>query len=364
MRVLYQLGSLNRGGTETLILDFLRNLKDSSIVPYLVYRKSGNLENDISKLELLKKKISNNPLIYIVELILFVKQNKIELIHSQQPIDALYALVIRWVLRIKVVYTMHSFDYNFNKFESVLLHFVFKKSNLNVFVSEYQKEYFKSKYKLKPERIQRVYNGIDVRKFSNRLIKDNLRIDLGVKEDEMLLAMVGNFVPVRNQMPICRFFKLLNQVQNRCHLVFVGSKVDKYNYMYDDCVEYCSTNNLSNKVHFLGSRNDVPDILAQIDAFIYSTQHDTFGIAVVEAMIAGKPVFVNDWHIMKEITGNHAFIYATNNEKDLFEKFNVFLENKELTTDRVLKARNFAIDNFSIQAHINSLTEVYSKLNY
>lgn len=59
------------------------------------------------------------------------------------------------------------------------------------------------------------------------------------------------------------------------------------------------------KVHFMGPRSDVPELLASWDAFLYSTDHDTFGIAVVEAIAAGLPTFVNDWEVMKlQITAN------------------------------------------------------------
>ena len=98
--------------------------------------------------------------------------------------------------------------------------------------------------------------------------------------------------------------------------------------MYDECVTYCQQNSLLDKVSFLGSRDDVPTILQQLDAFVYATDHDTFGIGVVEAMAVGIPVFVNDWEVMTEITDNGKFatLYKSKDEKDLLRHFLLFLQ--------------------------------------
>ena len=71
----------------------------------------------------------------------------------------------------------------------------------------------------------------------------------------------------------------------------------------DFVLKYCEDNNLDN-VYFLGGRGDVPALLKVMDGFVYSSVHDTFGIAVVEAMAAGLPVVVNDYEVMKEVCGN------------------------------------------------------------
>jgi len=63
-------------------------------------------------------------------------------------------------------------------------------------------------------------------------------------------------------------------------------------------------------VSFLGLRNDVPVILPQMNAFIYSTEHDTFGIASLGGN--GLPIFrclSTIGAVMQEITGQGK--YAT-----------------------------------------------------
>jgi mannosyltransferase len=55
------------------------------------------------------------------------------------------------------------------------------------------------------------------------------------------------------------------------------------------------------RFRFLGSRQDVPDLLATFDVFVLPTLAETFGIAVVEAMAAGIPVIASRIAAIEEI---------------------------------------------------------------
>jgi glycosyltransferase involved in cell wall biosynthesis len=105
----------------------------------------------------------------------------------------------------------------------------------------------------------------------------------------------------------------------------------------------------------------VPALLTQLDAFIYSSDHDTFGIAVIEALATGIPVFVNDWGVMKEITdnGRYANLYRSKDESDLLNKFLLFLEQPEAFKKAALENAIWARKTYSIQNHMERLYEVY-----
>ena len=47
MKVVYLLGSLNRGGTETLMLDVFRNAVRCGLDAVCIYRKGGVCEDDL-----------------------------------------------------------------------------------------------------------------------------------------------------------------------------------------------------------------------------------------------------------------------------------------------------------------------------
>ena len=364
MKVAYLLGSLNRGGTETLMLDICQNLKKTDFDAMVIYRKGGVLEQEFlqSGIPIYKLNPGKNPLKYLWKLRKMIADSHVDVIHAQQPLDTLYARIACIGLNKKIFLTFHGFDFNIS---NVLIRLIIRLTDKNIFVSHYQREYYISKYHLKPAKQTVVYNGINFGKFfltDEKNADMELRKELKIKDTTLLLGMVGNFNVVRDQLTVCRFLKLLREQNIDFHFVFIGKRVDCSPQRYDDCVSYCDENNLSRFVSFPGVRKDVPHILSQLDAFIYATDHDTFGIAVVEAMAAGVPVFVNDWEVMREISddGKQVTLYKTKDQEDLIEKFMLFLQNRE--TEK-MKARETAIlvrEKYSIEKHLKNLKLVYS----
>ncbi|VBB44602.1 Group 1 family glycosyl transferase [uncultured Paludibacter sp.] len=367
MKIAFLFGSLNRGGTETLMLDVCKNLKKEDFKAIGVYRKGGALENDFvrSGVPFYKLRTRKNIISYLWKLRKLILTHHIDILHAQQPIDALYARLACIFTRKKIILTFHSFDFNSNK---CLLNYIIKKTDLNIFVSEYQKKYYENKYKLISSKQSVIYNGIDFKKLESAINSNQdsvLRNELRLNEKTLLLGMVGNFNEGRDHFTICQFLNVLNKTGIDFHFLFVGKRIENFATKYDDCVKFCDENKLQKKVSFLGVRNNVPDILVQLDAFIYATEHDTFGIAVVEAMASGMPVFVNDWEVMNEITeqGELATLYGTKDEKDLLEKFMVYLQNKETYKQNAVDIAKIVKEKYSIELHIENLTEVYSQLN-
>ena len=311
MKIAYMLGSLNRGGTETLLLDAFSH---KELLPECVciYRKSGVLENDFMQTGVKMKKIAVGSLwfSYLRKLRAFMKQEKIDLVHAQQPIDACIALLATIGLPVKIIQTLHGYDYNNGFFAKFVLLMSLKLTQANVYVSHHVRKYYTQKYNLHSKKQFVVYNGINLNKIqlNTQTINNSFRSELGIDGNTILMGMVGNFVPGRDQMTICRFLNKLKDQDVDFQFVFIGKKTDAYPKLYDNCYQYCQQNNLHQKVSFLGSRNDVPLLLPQLDAFVYATDHDTFGIAVVEAMLAGVPVIVNDWEVMREISDEGKYV--------------------------------------------------------
>ena len=101
-----------------------------------------------------------------------------------------------------------------------------------------------------------------------------------------------------------------------------------------------------------------------MDAFVYGTDHDTFGIAVIEAVAAGLPTFVNDWEVMTEVTqnGKLATLYKTNDTEDFCEKFMDFVANVDSYKKQAQVNASLVRNIYSIESHIERLNELYKSL--
>ncbi len=356
MKVAYLLGSLNRGGTETLMLDVLKN---SSFAPFdmiTVHRKDGVLKEEFYKcgksICKLAPRFPYDP-VYLLKLRGLLLKEKVDLVHAQQILDACYAY---WALRgtgIKIVYSIHGYYEEIGK----RIQSVSDKVDKTIFVSECQRQYYLDSLSIDRSKTEVIYNGISF----NKLILSNRK---NVEKLKLKFGMVGNFVAVREQKTVCEFLKLLKDENVSFDFYFVGRRDDSEPWRYDNCVDYCQKNGLSECVHFLGSRSDVPMLLSEWDAFVYSTDHDTFGIAIIEAIATGLPTFVNDYAVMKEVTqdGRWAYLYKTKESRDLLIRFMDFVNNKEVYCDRARKDAETVRKEYSIERHIENLNACYLAL--
>lgn len=367
IKIAYLLGSLNRGGTETLLLDILKNGEDQ-FHKITIYRKDGNFSGHFRSSGSPLYKLTPGPIylfwLYLWKLRRILKNNSVSVVHTHQKLDTLYARMACLGLKIKIIQTIHEFDFQINIISRFLFGIGFYLADCNLFVSNFQKHHFVTSYPgvaKKPSFT--MYNGIDFGRF-NQITRSDLRREFQLADKTLLMGMVGNFVKGHDQLTICRFLTVLNSQGIDFKFLFVGKKDERNALLYDECVKFCEFNGLSDKCLFIGSRSDVPDILNQLDAFFYSSGHDTFGIAVIEAIVAGIPVFVNDWAVMREITdnGDRAILYKTKDENDLYNKFIQFISQpNELRRKAKLNAE-WARKKYSIREHLKKLKEVYSAL--
>jgi L-malate glycosyltransferase len=367
LKVGYLLGSLNRGGTETLLLDIFHNASQAPFRMICIYRKVGELTEDFLTSGVPVYKISPGKAwmiwLYLFRLNRQVRKCNLDILHVNQSVDSIYARLACLGLSVKIIQTTHEFDRTYSRKSRFLKRLSFTMADKNLFVSHVLLKHFKSGYKLNQNEISVLYNSVDFKKFG-KIPAALLRKQMGIDIDTLILGMVGNFTPGHDQETICRFLALLDQQKVKFIFLFVGSKDLSHPQLYDECVQFCQKNNLDKKIIFMGSRPDVPQLLPQFDAFIYSSVHDAFGIAVVEAIAAGIPVFVNDWDVMEEITenGKRAYLYRSKDENDLLKKFMHFYSEPECYREKATMNAEWARNNFNIENYLGKLSQEYSLL--
>lgn len=366
-KIAFLLGSLNRGGTETLLLDVARNATKNELDAILIYRKTGALESDFKKSGLACMQIEKkgNIIQYLLQLRKTLLLQNIRIAHAQQPIDALLALLACMFSPVKVVLSMHGYDFGGGSISNIMHAITLKLSNANCYVSNHQKNYYSSKYKLNGNKQFIVYNGIDMHKILHSDTPNDIYAELHISPATILMGMVGNFVKGRDPLTVCQALVLLHNEGIDFNFVFVGKASATQPEIFENCVSIIKQNGFLGKVHFLGTRNDVPSILKQLNAFVYSTDHDTFGIAVVEAMASGIPVFANDWPVMQEISNNGQYIhiYESKNAHDLANKLRPFIANASSYEAKAKEAAIYAQNTFSIEKHIANIKALYISIS-
>ena len=301
---------------------------------------------------------SKRILLFLLRVRKFVCAQSIQVIHAQSAYDALLAAIATLGLRTCIVQTMHSYEFAKNHVSKFAEKLSFGFCKKTVFVSQCQMQRFAQiHHQSKKDREKQtvVYNGVDFTRF---------QYSQGGSSPIVQMAMVGNFVPEKDQYFICRFLHELQLRQCAFQFYFIAGKKEVYAECYDRCTTYCHEHGLDACVHFVGETDDVPSLLANMDAFVYSSTSETFGLAVVEAVSAALPTFVNDLEVFKVVTqgGELAVLYKTGDVEDLAVKFVDFLTHKDQYVSHALANAATIRQKYSITAHTDILFKVYSQI--
>lgn len=376
MKVAYLTGSLNRGGAETLLLDIFRKSGSAPFDMILICRKGGLYENDFKKEKPHSYRIAPRGwhfCSYLRQLRKTIIEEQVTMIHAFYWLDAIYAKLATIGLNIPIVITFHGYEgTNANWLKGVRYRMVMRVAKKVCFVSEVQMKSFVSRYgSIVTGKGVVLYNGLNFDKF------DAIESRAESQESRVKLCMVGNFNSVRSQKVIVKALQLLtNYPPHITHhpspittlslfdFYFIGGRYKGEEYYYDECVAYCDKNGMDN-VHFMGVRDDVPALLKSMDGFVYSTNHDTFGIAVVEAIAAALPVVLNDHPVMQEICGapNAGVRYfRTNDAHDAAAQIADMIANMQLCKQAAKMNAAVIREKYSILTHIDNAYQIYSSL--
>ena len=204
--------------------------------------------------------------------------------------------------------------------KKLALRFLYKHIDKALYVGTNNRAYFKQ-YGITEAQLFFAPHAIDNKRFSTTT-KSELRNDLKLGSDDILILYAGKFEPVKNPELLLRAFLELRLPH--AHLLFTGDGVLKNKLKSQS--QYCK------KVHFMSFQNQskMPGIYQSCDLFCLPSNNDSWGLSVNEAMAAGKAILVSDnVGAAADLVGNeNGKIFKHNDLKDIKTKL------LEMTTNR------------------------------
>lgn len=144
------------------------------------------------------------------------------------------------------------------------------------------------------KKIVPLYTGVsDFEKLTGNDIRQELNLD----SNDIVITMASNIVAGKGQIDLIKSFEQIINESKSIHLLIAGTAVmsskASINY-YNKIYEYVEKNGLNEKVHFIGWRSDIRDILLMSDIYVSTSYSESFPDAVREAMLASLPIIVTD----------------------------------------------------------------------
>lgn len=216
----------------------------------------------------------------------YVRQIQPDIIHGHLFQGEDFAKVLGMVLKKPVAVTTHDTMVWAGKRSRLLNRFLTK----GVAVSQPVADHLKVYYQLPADKIMVIPNAVDVKLFSRATKKFNPK--------KPVFIYIGRLLKLKGLEDAIRgLAKLQLEYPSLEFLVYGKAVLPSYLKKLKKLV----TDNDWKFVKFMGPTNDVPGALAQADIFVSPSETEGFGMSVLEAAAAGKPVIATKVGAIPEI---------------------------------------------------------------
>jgi glycosyltransferase involved in cell wall biosynthesis len=209
---------------------------------------------------------------------------------------------------------------------------------------------------LHPDSIQVIYNGVDHVQFSLPPEKD-LRKEFGIHPNDFLIGFVGQLDERKGVDSLLKAYKQISEKCPNSVLLIVGTgKMESHLRVLASKTTGC--------VIFAGYRDDVMEIMKTIDVLVLPSLWEGFGIVIIEAMAAGKPVVSTRISNIPEIVTHmeDGLLVKPGDAKLLSESLNSLMKDPKLAKKMGRAGRKKVKVNFTMKRMVDE-TEAFFRFH-
>lgn len=250
-----------------------------------------------------------------------INERNYSLIHCHSPIGG---IICRLGNRFsadygnsKMIYTAHGFHfYKGAPLKNWLLYYSAEKlcaHFTDVLITINNEDYELANHMLKAKEVRYISGvGIDTKRFSDcNINRAEKRMELGISEDAVLLASVGELNKNKNHEVVIKALARLNNP--KIHYIIAGKgELDEY------LNKLIKSLWLEKNVHLLGYRSDIAELYKVADIYCHPSIREGLPVAVIEAMAAGLPIICSDIRGNRDLVDDHNGILLKSIDEESF----------------------------------------------
>jgi glycosyltransferase involved in cell wall biosynthesis/O-antigen/teichoic acid export membrane protein len=211
------------------------------------------------------------------------------------------------------------------------------------------------------DKVRVIPNGVDVERFWPVEPNAALRNELGLPPDVPVAAIVAALRPeknhelflqaaarVREKLPEARFL-IIGDGERRAALEAFAAQLQ-----------------LGEAVRFLGTRSDIPELLALADLLVLSSHMEANPVSILEALACGKPVVATRVGSIPESVkdGVNGYLVAPGDAEELAERVGALLADRALARQLGVAGREIVVGHWSLERMVegyqNLIAEIYA----
>ena len=215
------------------------------------------------------------------------------------------------------------------------------------------KEQIIDTYNINPNKIDVIYNGIELKEFNYKKSFDKLSKEFLISKNQPVLLFVGSGFKRKGA---AEFLQIISNLRATDIKAFIIGKERNIQY-YQNLSKKL---NIENQVVFTGPRSDVDDFYSISDIFLFPTHYDPFSNVVLEAMNFENVVFTTNNNGASEIL-DEDFVMNNPYDTGVIASIDNLLNNKTALDKEKIKNKNLS-KLFSIEKNLNITLELISQI--
>lgn len=356
MKILHVITSLRTGGAEKLMVDLLPRLKARGLdVDLLLFDGTDTpFRRDIEAAGIRVFDLGTGGSVYspvrMLKLIPYLR--KYDIIHTHNTAPQLFAAIGGVLCSVVLCTTEHNTSnrrrrwkwyaavdrWMYNRYHRVICISKKAEDNLREFIGTSKAE------------ILTINNGIDVARYASAEPSPELE---GIAPRSRKIIMVAGFRWEKDQDSLIRSLKHL---PSKFHLFLVGDGVRR-----PELEALATHENLADRVHFLGLRTDVPQLLHAADYVVMSSHFEGLSLSSVEGMSVGRPFLASDVDGLREVVKGAGVLFAHGDSEALANEV-LALENSPEEYRSVADACRQRAAQYDISAMAENYASCYNKI--
>ena len=213
-------------------------------------------------------------------------------------------------------------------------------------ISEAEKQSALNKKICKEDKLQVIFNGVDIDAYVNGEHGKIKREDLGIPKDAVVVGMVGRLSQQKAPDIFIKMSKMVKEKFPNAHFIIVGNGNQE-----SEIRKYAEENSFSSSLHITGWVDDPMSYVELFDVACLLSRWEGFGLALPEYMMAGKPIVATNIDAIPNIIkdGENGLLVDVDDYQMACDEVLKILEDKKLKKMLVDNGMHTVISRFDVK---------------
>lgn len=280
-----------------------------------------------------------------------VKDEKITVIHTHHRMAAFYVSLLGLSKKCTFIATGHNTFYD----KKILTRFAYKNCNV-IACGEMVKKNLVKTFGLLDSNVTVIHNA--VKTYEGEFVEDKLVLDLRHQG----YFVIGNIGRLSEQKGMQYYINAIPIVLKECpqaRFVIVGNGIEE-----SKLKELSTSLGINDFLSFLGYRNDIQNLMSQLDLVVLSSLWEGLPLTPIEAFSVGKTVVATAVDGTPEIVkdGENGLLVDARDSNQIAQKIIWMIKNESLKKKMELNAKKTFEAKFSFKVFKNSVLEYYRRI--